>query len=54
MRAHLRSAAARLDMAFTRCYTLAKLAFGRVHANIGHELMGTIEALIVSDLACDN
>jgi len=54
MRAYLRSVAARLDMAFTRCYTLTGLTFGRVHTGIGHELVGTIEALIVSDLACDN
>ena len=43
-----------LGHAFTRCHALTGLTFGRVHTNIGHELMGTIEALIVSDLACDN
>ena len=34
-----------LGHAFTRCYTLTGLTFCRVHANIGHELVGTIEAL---------
>ena len=54
MRAHLRSAAARLDMLLPDA-TLSPnlLLVGSMPAQ-AKDLMGTIEALIVSDLACNN